>query len=425
MSYAYPPSGVKATLAALRHHCGRSRIKPLDEQLLNAAVSKVSSASGDIYISGPLDHEFVYDELYKKLLSASCKVKPDANPGYPLNVEYGSNEAALRSRRNEIIEVALVRIYLDSTDLDIESIAKIDGGMVELGLVDPAYVFNKNEPHPARKLKDKAYRIISGVSLPDQLIERVLSKESSEIKRLPGSIYVNGSSVGIGFTDSHMKEFANFVENKRREFGSLISDDMSGFDSLHTPQTLLATCAVDENIHKSDGGSLSLWNRCNRRWAYKCAYGCSVVGDTVYSRTHPGMLNSGSARTSEKNTVLRNLYTYCISIDSKQPDVFSTANGDDGLCFGVTDPKAYQLAAERLGFRLRDVAVCDGDSFEFCSHLYSFRTGLASLTSWPKAIYGILSKKTCLSDANQTIGEMRYNSEFNDVCTFVDRIDFN
>jgi hypothetical protein len=101
------------------------------------------------------------------------------------------------------------------------------------------------------------------------------------------------------------------------------------------------------------------------------------------------------------------------------------ANGDDGLTFGLTHPVKYEESADALGFRVRDVEFCESDTFEFCSHRYSFSIGVASLTSWPKAMYGILSKNVCLSDVNQTIREMRHNSEYPALEAFVSELDLH
>jgi hypothetical protein len=263
------------------------------------------------------------------------------------------------------------------------------------------------------------------VSLPDQLCESVLYAESADAKRSVDRIFENGSAVGISFTDSAMMQFVKTVSWLKSKWGSLLCDDFSGFDSLHTLQTLLATNDIDKMTHKSKDGELNKWNLCNRRWSYKCAYGCSVIYNQIYAKVIPGMINSGSKNTSRENTTLRNLYTYIIATHSGQPNIYNMANGDDGLTFGLTNPVKYEESANTLGFRVRDVEFCESDTFEFCSHRYSFSTGVASLTSWPKAMYGILSKNISLSDVNQTIREMRHNSEYPALEAFVSELDLH
>lgn len=197
-----------------------------------------------------------------------------------------------------------------------------------------------------------------------------------------------------------------------------VSDDMSGFDAVHTIQSLMATVDIDSQSVTSDA-PLTKWTRANRRWVVACAHSYSAFGNNIYQKTTPGMINSGSKDTSRRNTLLRLLYSHYFCIKSNQPADFVVANGDDALTWGIVDQESYLNAAEEAGFTLRDFVQCDGQKLNFCSHTYDLKTKVASLSSWKKGIYKILLGKTPLQDGLQFSFETRHNVEFPKILKFI------
>ena len=421
LQYANPPKGEKAKLSAYSKHVSRKRLKPLDEKSLSRAVRLAADQRGVLEIDGPTDRDFEdVSKLYALVEQALDGVALDKTPGYPLNLLYSNNKLAIEGDRDMIIGAAVARLkMMSSPDTNYEEILEQPGGLVWAGLIDPSSVFIKDEPHPKRKVDDGRYRCITPVSLTDQLVESVLFTESSRQLRKEDRIYINGSAVGIGFTDDQTKTFCDTIIKLNAKHGPPISDDMSGFDALHTEQTLDATCEIDRLTHKSLRGSLDKWNLCNRRWAKHCAHSATIIGNRVYIKVNPGGLNSGSKDTSRRNGSLRVEYSFYISIESKQEAEKASANGDDGLTWGVNDLDAYKEAARKWGFTLRDVTRYK-DTLEFCSHTYDLSTKKASLTSWPKAIYRILTREVPYSDAMQVVDECRHNIEFEKIRQFVE-----
>jgi hypothetical protein len=100
------------------------------------------------------------------------------------------------------------------------------------------------------------------------------------------------------------------------------------------------------------------------------------------------------------------------------------ANGDDGLVWGLRDVESYVLAAEKLGIKLRDVHI-GLSGLSFCSHVYDVTLGTASLETWPKLLYSIMTKKSkTRDDAIQAVVEARYNKEGRMLSNIVSEIDF-
>jgi hypothetical protein len=390
---------------------------------LEKAINKVVRQRGMITIDGPTDQDFnLYIRLRILVEAALDKVSLDKSPGYPLNLEYANNAAAIAGARLEIVGATIARLLLWSNpDTPFEILALNPGALVLSGLKDPSSIFIKDEPHPRRKHVEGRFRCITPVSLVDQLCESVWFGESSERLRDEERIYVNGSSVGIGFTDSQTKEFITVVNAFTEKFGDPVTDDCSGFDGLHTIQTLLATSEIDKRTHTSTRGTLVKWNLCNRRWALACANSSVVVGSLVYSRTNPGMLDSGSKDTSRRNTLLKNLYSNYLGLQSGQELDAVTANGDDGIMWGIHDLPAYLKAADKAGIRLRDVTR-QSNSLDFCSHNYDCVTGLASLTSWHKAVFRLATKKVPYDDAMQVANEVRHSDAYPRVLAFINRV---
>lgn len=354
------------------------------------------------------------DFLYKCVCLALDRVSGVKSPGYPLTLKYHNNKEALAAERELIAKAATARLWLWlNANFDLAILGTMEA--LRLGLVDPSGVFVKKEPHPWRKAKDGRYRCINPVSLVTQVVEAVLFREL--VEELKTNLIRSGSCVGIGFLDSQTRFFSGVLKDLISVLGRPVSDDMSGFDSLHTLQTMLATAKVDEACTFSPHG-LVKWNRANVIWCHACVSSLAVFGSAIYVKTLSGMLTSGSFITSYKNTVLRCLYSYYIGIGSGNPVSFATSNGDDGLTFGIENLTNYETFAEKSGFPLRDVETCT-DMLNFCSHLYDMKTGLASLTSWPKAVYKILTGTMTHEDAMQTVGEVRNNSELKSIVGFV------
>jgi hypothetical protein len=383
----------------------------LDEELLEQAVVDVAKLRGTVELKRAPDptNWNNFDYLWELVEYAMTGVSGDKGPGYPLNLQYHTNFDldAAAVRETKLAAVARLYMYMEA-DSDFEELLKLPHGLVQAGFADPASVFIKTEPHPSRKVEKRAYRCISAVSLPDQLVESVLFGEFSRELMKPERIFKNGSAIGIGFSDEQMSDMTKFVSQMELEHGPTVCDDVGGFDATHTLQTLLATCRIDALTVSVPGGN-QCWNTANARWALNCAYSSAMIGGKLYYKIIPGMLNSGSKDTSRRNTMLRSLYTGYFARASGQVVKHQMANGDDSLTWGITNLEAYKAAAIAAGFNLRDVKQSRGN-FNFCSHDFDVERGVATLSSWHKGVYKMLcSKDAAREDFMQFARESRHN----------------
>jgi hypothetical protein len=390
----------------------------LDASVLERAVKATAIQRSKIELITTIGDDQIddYDSLKSAVLDALLSVAGDKTPGYPLNLIHANNHAAIVADADFIVDVAIARLHM-WLDMDEEIDQIIESGSLNIilcGLKDPSSVFIKDEPHPTRKVVDGRYRCISPVSLPDQLVESCLFTEYNKVLRR--NKFMNGSAIGIGFTDKQNKEFLESVIRLNGQFGQPVSDDISGFDGLHTPQTLLATCDVD--LWCVDGRPS--WHRANRRWANLCAASTVVIGGILYSKADIGMLDSGSKDTSRRNTLLRSIYSHYICLVSHgTPAKATCSNGDDGLIWGVQDVESYLNAANASGIVVRDCKT-SADTLEFCSHRYVYsEMNKAELLSWKKGIYAVItSPGKTESDIMQFVMETRWNPEHKRILKF-------
>jgi hypothetical protein len=346
------------------------------------------------------------------------RVNGKKTPGYPLNLVYGTNDAALTSEFDEIARTCVARLHLWMTSVEDFAVRKDDPYLlVEGGYVDPSSIFIKDEPHPKRKVADGRYRCITPVSLVDQVVEAILFTEMADATK--GCLYRSGSAIGIGFTDRQIAEFVDFCKEKTDMYPHRVSDDVSGFDALHTLETLMATHLYDKKRFVTEGSHVAWW-RAHERWVLISVTSCSVFESTLYTKSTPGMLNSGSRDTSRRNTSLRVIYGhYILSLIGRRG--FVVANGDDSITWADGGLEDYHRVATERGFKLREVTL-DGDRWNFCSHEFDGENR-APLTSWPKSVYRILTAKDAdPTDTRQALEEMRYNEEYPVIAKWLDEI---
>lgn len=108
-------------------------------------------------------------------------IKVEASPGYPWLLLGKTNKTVIRDYRQVLIDVTIDRLIKLLT-WDINSILMMTPQqLMDYNLVDPVRLFVKNEPHASSKFKTGKMRLISSVSIVDQLIERPSTLESMNI----------------------------------------------------------------------------------------------------------------------------------------------------------------------------------------------------------------------------------------------------
>jgi hypothetical protein len=335
----------------------------------------------------PIKDDYTREELEEEVRKAVLCLKLDATPGFPYGERYQTNAAVLESVPEQLISDAVDRLQLL---LETQEIKDDPQWFVENGFHDLVTPFEKQEPHPTRKACVGKWRIVSCLSV-DQLVERVLySRCVDAVKhRYPKSEAV----IGIGFTDEMSTEFAENVLLDT-DHSRLYSTDISGWDRSQSRPYILNACEMC--IKQCTSPSLKKIKRAMRHHAMMITNPLWMVPDPsrtcrlLLSRKFPGGMLSGSYLTTLFNTLSRLDVAYLCGAEK------AFAAGDDAIEQHQCIETARSKYAE-LGFTLRDVEKLNSNSIQFCSHTYTktpVNTWVASLDTWPKALYRFLTNPT-------------------------------
>lgn len=281
-----------------------------------------------------------------------------------------------------IVEATYARLELLSRIELSASVTAVD--LVEMGLCDPVRLFVKQEPHPRRKIESRRFRLISSVSLIDQLVERILFGYQNKLEIQ--SWRTCPSKPGMGLSESSQaKAIWDDVKHKHSTCYAAEAD-ISGFDWSVQEWELMA----DVEMRISLGGfhekaAIAARNRfrCLSLSVFQLSNG------RLIAQALPGLMKSGSYCTSSSNSRIRCLMAQLIG------SPWCIAMGDDSIEGWVEKAKEKYY---ELGHECKDYVLCDSvyskvgkslRSLNFCSHLISEEKFY--LTSWPKTLMKYLS----------------------------------
>lgn len=265
--------------------------------------------------------------------------------------------------------------------------------LVQEGVCDPVRAFIKMEPHKRTKLDQGKYRLISGLSIVDQIVDRMLFCCQNELEianwdRIP-------SKPGIGLDDDGLRVMAKWFREVL-ESGRLVSTDVSGWD--WAVKEWLLQMDLEARTRLCDGSG-SLWHfyaRCR----YLCvSRKCFVLPDgSLIAQAIDGIMASGWYNTSSTNSRMRamlRLIAYLLSCSERGVEFDSVeamkvvAMGDDAV-ESELDDRSYEVLSE-LGFTVKDRTVFSSlEGVEFCSHQW-YADGLARPVNWVKTLYRFAS----------------------------------
>lgn len=309
------------------------------------------------------------------------EVQPHSSPGVPYVKLARKNSELFASEchRGLVFSAVAQRVRLILRHSRQELSAMTAGDLVRAGLVDPIKVFIKSEPHKIAKIESGKLRIISNVSIVDQLVERVLcsyqnKREISRWKDCP-------SKPGMGLHDQGLQELYAEVCQAYDTLGELAETDISGWDWSVKDWLLSLDAEIrSELYHAAPDCALShlLWFR-----GYAVARKVFCLSDgTLFEQKLPGIQASGSYNTSSTNSRMRIILAYLIGCQ------WAIAMGDDDVEDFV--PGAVERYRE-LGFTVKDYKILRRRGwFDFCST--SFQGSWAGYPSqWLRTVYRYLS----------------------------------
>jgi hypothetical protein len=299
-------------------------------------------------------NSFSVDDISDSFNNVVFNLNMDASPGVPYAMLARTNGELFKTYKDLLLKMVIDRIQrIRALPIDDDVRENVDNL-----LVDPVRVFVKQEPHQAKKVREKRWRLIFSVSIVDKIIEAMLYGTMnqwmiSNWRNIP-------PKPGMGFSWEDNQFVYKHVNNMRAP----VSTDVSGWDWSVQRWMLEADNEFRSRVYQLSGPSREF----SRKFAELQMHSVYQFSDgSMRLLTIPWMQNSGRYTTSSSNSVMRAIVARLVGSDE------CITMGDD--CIENYVPDAFERY-KRLGVELKvyDDVV---DQFEFCSRLYRDRI------SWP------------------------------------------
>lgn len=289
-----------------------------------------------------------------------------------------SKNGDLLDRHLDFVCLCVTERLFRLAEVDLEDILNLTPqSLVEKGLCDPVRLFVKQEPHPRRKTDVGKVRLISSVSVVDQLVERLLFGPQNQLEIAEWARIPSKPGMGLSVEAQADTIFSDLAFKHRQRAAA--EADISGFDWSVQDWELWAD--VEMRIVLGQMPAL-LAKVAKNRFACFMNSVFQLSDGTLIEQGLPGLMKSGSYCTSSTNSRIRCLMAKLIG------SPWCIAMGDDSVEGFVEGAKEkYAL----LGHSCKDYKPCAvssrGDLYEveFCSH--KIRDGRCFLTSWPKTLF--------------------------------------
>lgn len=297
----------------------------------------------------------------------------------------------LESQTNKILFETqceqICNIVLDRIERMMSSESLLASSSYELfqeGFSDPVRVFIKNEPHTKKKISSNLERIIGGVSVVDQIIDRFLFSaqnvlEIDNYENIP-------SKAGMGLNDDGIDVIYGIVKAAEDKGVELCEFDVSGWDWTVQPYEFDFDCELRIELYGLSPQS-DLANLMRKRM--HCIKNSVFVTSSGYllAQTVPGIMKSGLYCTASTNSHVNyfNLWQAGAS--------WAIVMGDDGISQFV---EGLKETYERSGKYFKLSKRVTSSDFNFCST--QFTNGKGVPTNLDKIVLNALARKN-LTDA--------------------------
>lgn len=208
---------------------------------------------------------------------------------------------------------------------------------------DPIRLFIKREPHKKSKAVDKRWRLIWGVSLVDNIIDRLLytiplQKEIENCASIPSK---PGYSFKYGGTDKMVRQYGATRSDKWRSFDAKSFDISAPEWGLRLSRTvtsrLCLTRATNDTLFQK-------WEALSVARDEACLFGSFVFSNGVVCRKTKACIQpSGRLTTIKANCMIVVGSRFCYDISKGEvPDPMSIiAMGDDTVQDHIKDPDEF------------------------------------------------------------------------------------
>nr|WBT97306.1 polyprotein [Subterranean clover mottle virus] len=405
--YSWPDRGSKAERGSLLYQAGRFKPTPPPAKLYEAVVKLAPEYPETVPRACLRREQWDKEEIAKEAREiGQKKVNPKASPGVPLSILGKTNKEVL-DRHGDLVYIAVAERICMLAEADLAD-APDPVDLVKAGYCDPIRLFVKQEPHPLKKVVEGRFRLISSVSLVDQLVERLLFGPQNETEiDLWQSV---PSKPGMGLSQPwQVSALWNDLEHKHK-LSPAAEADISGFDwSVQSWEILADVCIrIDRGGFKGNLRKAAL----NR---FKCFSNAvfQLSDGTLISQGLPGLMKSGSYCTSSTNSRIRCLMAKIIGAP------WCIAMGDDSVEGYVEGAREMY---DSLGHTCKDYIPCKADldkleEVNFCSH--TIRKDSYYLQSWAKTLFRFLSQP---EDVNELAVELKGCPEWPRISKYLRRI---
>lgn len=285
-----------------------------------------------------------------------AEVVKDSSPGVPY-AHFGRTNKDLISGVNfDFLCLSVVRRIKKLLSVDVEELLEMSAEeMVKQGYVDPVKIFIKQEPHKIAKINSGKLRIISNVSVVDQVVERLLfsAQNRLEIARWK----TTPSKPGMGLNDDGLQELYATMQARWDLGKQLAESDISGWDWSVPGWMLLLEAKA--RIRLAGATTSGPWG--HLVMARQICLSLSVFhlsdGQMWAQRTR-GVQLSGSYTTSSSNSRMRVMLGYLAGVQ------WIMAMGDDDVEETEDGEPPNYL---EWGFPMKDFIKCEEGRVGFCS----------------------------------------------------------
>jgi len=376
-NYALPPRDSSAIVKSLLFQAGR-HVPTNPQPHILSSMAHVIAMYPEVNPPNGFDQSRVNWSRVRETIEARLwlEVKPKSSPGVPFMHVADSNFKLREKHSSWIVSAVMARLKkLVRVNPEVLHCAN-PVELVQGGYCDPIKLFVKNEFHDLEtKIKTGRVRLISSVSLVDQIVERILCTSQNKAEKMVWRQIP--SKCGIGFSDPDNNYMWESVSAK----GQNAESDISGFDWSVAYHELLADARMRVELAGADTKGCFARALYARVRCLSCAVFHLPNGQMV-AQSMPGLQKSGSYNTSPTNSRIRVLMAVLVGAR------WAIAAGDDCVEEYVEGAQALYT---KLGRICKYYEAGDSKTFRFCSREYK-ATGSQPL-GWLKGLANLLQSK--------------------------------
>ncbi|APG75777.1 hypothetical protein 2 [Hubei sobemo-like virus 35] len=302
--YSWPSFGHTAEIHSLRWHLPlRDRVEQTPPQDKEAILGETTKYVTDAMAFIPED--FMQYSHYVRVVK---ELEWDSSPGFPYMYEYPNNRAFFRVKDGlpdpERVDAcwAMVQERLKNRDSD------------------PIRLFIKPEPHTKKKIEEKRFRLISSVSVVDQILDQMIFGFQNQA--FLDNHHHTPVRVGWGW----MKGGWNSVPKS-----GMVACDKTGWD--WTVSAWLVDLELELRSRLIFGTEKSLWEDLARFRYHELFIKNEFMtsGGLVFRVRQPGLMKSGCVNTIVSNSLMQLLLHVRVSIELGEQIHNIWAMGDDTI----------------------------------------------------------------------------------------------